>query len=439
MTTSSLPSETSLTGLTVPPALATRESRQALRRLIGPRFANTQQRVFFDSKDAEVLYSGAFGAGKSRILCEKALWLALRHNGAKIAICRKVAASLAATTELTFVHDVLRPSGVGFRQNRTERWFEFANGSRIWFFGLDPDPQTGVPSKIGSFDADFIFVDEAVECTEADWMMLLGRLRHNAAGWQQIGAATNPADPNHWLKARFDQGGLYLHASTFDNALTPDSYKQRMAALTGIYAARYAEGQWVAVEGALWAMDDFRYREPPQHGVSGHLEADYIRVLVGVDPAVTYGPDSDETGIIVAAKGGDGNGYVLDDQSGRFSPPDWAKRAIRAHDEHQADAIVVEVNNGGDMVESTLRAVGFEGAVIQVRATRGKRLRAEPIHSRYREAKIFHLRRFATLEAQMIGFTPESNVSPDRLDALVWAFTELFTAEDGGDSLSMIA
>ena len=366
--------------------------------------------------------------------------LALTYAGAKIAICRKVAASLAATTELTFVHDVLRPSGIGYRQNRTERWFEFANGSRVWFFGLDPDTQTGVPSKIGSFDADFIFVDEAVELTEADWMMLIGRLRHNAAGWQQIGAATNPADPSHWLKARFDRPErVYLHASTFDNALTPESYKRRMAEMVGIYAARYAEGQWVAVEGALFGLDDFHYRNPPQHGVAGHLEDDYTRVLVGIDPAVSYGPESDETGILVCAKGGDGKGYVLDDQSGRFAPSDWAVRAIRAHDEHKADAIVAEVNQGGDLVERNLRAAGFKGAVIQVRANRGKRLRAEPIATRYRKGDIFHVRRFATLETQMIGFTPESNVSPDRLDALVWAFTELFVAEDGGESFSMIA
>lgn len=395
--------------------------------MIGPRFANHQQRVFFESRAPEILYSGAFGAGKSRILCEKALSLALRYDGAKIAICRKVAASLAATTELTFVHDVLRPSGVSFRQNRTERWFEFGNGSRIWFFGLDPDPSTGVPSKIGSFDADFIFVDEAVECTEGDWMMLLGRLRHDAAGWQQIGAATNPADPSHWLKARFDSGNrVYLHASTFDNALTPDSYKRRMAEMTGIYASRYAEGQWIAVEGALFSPDDFRYREAPLHGVMGALEPDYQRVVVGIDPAVTYGPDSDETGILVGAKASDGNGYVLDDQSGRYAPLDWAQHAIRAYQEHKADAIVAEVNNGGDLVEANLRAAGFNGHIIQVRAMRGKRLRAESLQSRYKLGKVFHVRRFATLETQMVGFTPESNVSPDRLDALVWAFHELF-------------
>jgi phage terminase large subunit-like protein len=397
------------------------------RRTLAPRFANQQQADFFWSQATEVLYSGAFGAGKSRILCEKAFWLAQQHNGAKIAICRKVAASLAATTELTFVQDVLRPSGVGFKQNRTERWFEFGNGSRIWFFGLDPDPQTGVPSKIGSFDADFIFVDEAVELTEADWMMLIGRLRHDAAGWQQIGAATNPADPSHWLKARFEQSDhLYLHASTFDNRLTPESYKLRMAQMTGIYASRYAEGQWIAVEGALFSPDNFVYREPPVHPVQGRLEPDYLRVVVAIDPAVTHGPESDETGIVVVAKAADGNGYVLDDQSGRFAPLDWAKRAIAAYLEHGANTIVGEVNNGGELVEANLRAAGYHGAFNSVSASRGKRMRADPIQILYAEKRIFHVRRFPVLESQMVAFNPESNVSPDRLDALVWGFTDLF-------------
>src|SRR5438132_2380993 len=283
---------------------------QEFRKSLGPKFANEQQRDFFFSRHAEILYSGAFGAGKSRILCEKAFDLAVHNAGCKIAICRKIAASLAATTELTFVHDVLRPSGIHFRQNRSERWFELDNGSRIWFFGLDADPATGVPSKVGSFDADFIYVDEAVELDEGDWVMLEGRLRHDAAGWRQIGAATNPADPGHWLKRRFQEEGdrLYLHASTYDNRLVPQDYKDRIARLTGIYGARYAEGQWVAVEGALFALDDFKYAQGPLHVQDGKVQPDYIRIVVAIDPAVTSGPDSDETGIIVTAKGSDGNG-----------------------------------------------------------------------------------------------------------------------------------
>lgn len=192
------------------------------------------------------------------------------------------------------------------------------------------------------------------------------------------------------------------------------------------------------IEGALWRREMIRYAPAPLHGVNGVLVPNYLRVVVAIDPAVTYGPDSDETGIIVAAKGSDGRGYVLDDQSGRFSPNEWAKRAIAAYDEFQADLIVAEVNNGGDMVESTLRS-GWDGPYRAVRATQGKRIRAEPISRRYEQGKVSHLRPFTELEDQLCNFTPDTNVSPDRLDALVWAFTELFATEDGGDQFSMIA
>lgn len=193
------------------------------------------------------------------------------------------------------------------------------------------------------------------------------------------------------------------------------------------------------IEGALWNRGMISYRAGPLHGVNGEMVPDYVRVVVAIDPAVTYGPDSDETGIIVAGKGPDGRGYVLDDLSGRFSPHDWAKRAMAAYAEYKADAIIAEVNNGGDLVESNLRNSGFADAYRAVHASRGKRIRAEPISSKYEQGKVSHLRPFTELEDQLCNFTPESLVSPDRLDALVWAFTELFGAEDGGEQFSMIA
>lgn len=411
---------------------------------MGPRFANDQQREFFDSKAPEVLYSGAFGAGKSRILCEKAHHLALTYPGVPIAIVRKVAASLAATTKLTFTKDVLGPSGVPTKQNKTEGWIEYPSGSRVWFFGLDPDPDTHVPSKIGSFDAAFIFVDEAVELDEADWVMLLGRLRSQSAPYRQVAAATNPADPNHWLKRRFSEAPerrVYLHAPTFANKFLPADYLERMQDLTGLFRSRYAEGAWIAVEGALWSPDDFlTYRSAPDRWINGEVKPEYRRIVVGVDPAVTSNRHSDETGIIVAGIGVDGRGYVLDDLSGKFTPDEWGKRVEQAFRDHLADAIVVEVNQGGDLVRANLLA-GNENLPIQdVRASKGKYTRAEPIARLYKEGRISHVRRFTTLENQMCGFDPTSNVSPDRLDALVWAFTELMLEPTySGDQFSMIA
>ena len=163
-----------------------------MRRELAPSFVNHQQQEFYLSEAPELLYSGAFRAGKSRIGCEKAYWLAKRYPGIPIGIFRKTAASLAASTERTLLHDVVPRSEI-VRSNRTERWYELANGSRMWLFGLDPDPITGLPSKVGSVELGFAFLDEAAECSEADWVMIKGRLSWPGIGYHQIAAATNPA------------------------------------------------------------------------------------------------------------------------------------------------------------------------------------------------------------------------------------------------------
>ena len=147
-------------------ATAHMRARGAAPVSMGPIFVNPQQEAFFASEAREILYSGAFRAGKSRIGCEKAYALAKRYPGIPIGIFRKTAASLAASTERTLLHDVI-PRGEIVKSNRTERWYELANGSRIWLFGLDPDPITGLPSKVGSVELGWAFVDEAAECARA--------------------------------------------------------------------------------------------------------------------------------------------------------------------------------------------------------------------------------------------------------------------------------
>src|SRR6185437_10150184 len=264
---------------------------------------------------------------------------------------------------------------------------------------------------------------------EGDWMMLLGRLRYPGVPYHQIGAATNPADPQHWLKRRFSESNLdrvMLHAPTSANRLLPQDYRNRMEALSGIYHARYVLGDWVSVEGALWSSNMIRYREVPK----SPWGKDLTQVVVAVDPAVTSGSDSDETGIVVVGKGVDGQAYVLADLSCRLPPAQWAQRAIAAYREFEADRIVAEVNNGGDMVEAVLRAADPSVPYRAVRASRGKRTRAEPVQALYvpsagRDALVFHAQRFPELENQMVTFDPDGPVSPDRLDALVWGLTEL--------------
>ncbi len=154
------------------------------------------------------------------------------------------------------------------------------------------------------------------------------------------------------------------------------------------------------------------------------------RVVVAIDPAVTSEDGSDETGIVVAAKDSQGHGYVLADSSGRYTPSEWASLAVKLFRTHAADRIVAEVNNGGDMVEATIRMVDPDVPFTAVRATRGKVVRAEPVAALYEQGKVHHLGQYPQLEDQMCAFTSDFNktaagYSPDRVDALVWAFTDL--------------
>lgn len=153
---------------------------------------------------------------------------------------------------------------------------------------------------------------------------------------------------------------------------------------------------------------------------------DMARVVAGIDPAVTSGEDSDETGIIGAGKGVDGDYYVFADASCRLSPDGWARRAVNVYHEHNADRLIAEANNGGEMVALTIRTVDSRVPVKLVHASRGKRTRAEPIAALYEQGRVHHVGGLPTLEDQMCSFAPDSyDGSPDRVDALVWALTEL--------------
>lgn len=171
------------------------------------------------------------------------------------------------------------------------------------------------------------------------------------------------------------------------------------------------------VEGAFWTMamiDDHRVREAPE----------LTRVVVGVDPAVTHGDDADETSLCVAGKGIDGEYYVLDSQGYRLTPQGWANRVVDAYDARHADRVVAEVNQGGEMVEATLRAVRQGLPIKVIRASRGKTVRAEPIAALYEQGKVHHVGTFAATEEQMCSF-PVAAEFDDRVDALVYALTEL--------------
>lgn len=276
---------------------------EALRKRLAPDFANDSQERFWESQAGELLYSGAMGAGKSRILCEKAWRIAKRYPGVTVGLFRKVAASLPATTMRTFQRDVLDTTCIASR-NKTEGWYELVNGSRIYFMGLDPDPLTGVPSKVGSLDLGWAGVDEAVELTEGDWIMLLGRLRDPRIPWHQLAAATNPGPPNHWLKRRFGNGlpgRDYVHATAQTNRFLPEDYRAVIADLPdNAIGRRLGRGEWVGAEGVIWTLPEEQVAFPPTW--------DFKRVVGGLDWGFVHAFAAE-----VIGQTGDGSLHTIDE------------------------------------------------------------------------------------------------------------------------------
>lgn len=182
------------------------------------------------------------------------------------------------------------------------------------------------------------------------------------------------------------------------------------------------------VEGALWTrsmLDESRVTQVP----------DLARIVVAVDPAVSATDDSNETGIVVCGIGAVNlHGYVLEDVSVKASPDVWARRVWEAYRRWKADAVVAEVNNGGDLVEHTLRTVSPFMHVKQVRASRGKYRRAEPVAALYEQQRVHHKGALPILEDQMCMWVPGED-SPDRLDALVWGLTDLMIGRGGGGNI----
>ena len=181
------------------------------------------------------------------------------------------------------------------------------------------------------------------------------------------------------------------------------------------------------VPGALWKPEMIVYGEPP-HAVNADgkdIGQDLISVAIGVDPS-GGGPRSDEVGIMVCARGVDDRGYVLEDRTiqGVLTYV-WAQRVIGAYHEYMAGKVVAESNYGGEMVRHTLSTVDSSVPVEMVSATRGKQVRAEPIAALYEQGKVSHVRQFEELEDQLVSWMPETGKSPNNLDALVWAMTEL--------------
>lgn len=224
-----------------------------------------------------------------------------------------------------------------------------------------------------------------------------------------------------------DRATFVTRGTTYDNRanLAPTFFAEIVKRYEGTRLGRQELNAELLLDvpGALWT------RESIQH-LPRTAAPLMQRIVVAIDPPATSQDNSNECGIVVCALGEDQQGYVLADRSGVMSPREWAVAAVTAYREFDADLIVAEVNQGGEMVENTVRSVAPNVSYKGVRASRGKYVRAEPISALYARGIVYHCGQFEAMEDQMCTFTPDFdrkiNGSPDRLDALVWGMTELF-------------
>ncbi len=340
----------------------------------------------------------------------------------------------AGLEEIQGMSGILAVSPPDFRplyepSKRTVTW---PNGSVATLYSAEE------PDRLRGPQHHWAWVDEIAAWAgqQAAWDQLLFGLR---LGQHPQACITTTPRPIPIVKALLkDRHTIATRGRSRDNAanVAPSIFETVLAKYEGTRLGRQElDGELIEdAEGALWnftQIDALRVRLHPA----------LQRVVVAIDPAVSNTEGSDETGIVVAGRGlcacrggkPEPHGFVLDDLSGKLSPDAWARAAIAAYEHQQADRIIAEVNNGGDLVEANLRTVDRRVPYRAVHASRGKRTRAEPVAALYEQGKVHHVGSFPRLEDQLCTWEPLSGQrSPDHLDAMVWALTDLLL--DGAES-----
>ena len=325
----------------------------------------------------------------------------------------------------------VRPPELQPRYNAGDAVLAWSNGGRTLLFSAE------TPQRLRGPECDVLWMDELGVYRDAEVVFdnaMFGLRR----GMSKFLITTTHAPTKMMKKLRAMPGLFIYQGSSRENRALSTAYD----AVLGRYEGTRKERQEVFGEllednpGCLdgWTLENF-----------GALRVDQARPLrrcfVGIDPAVTSHEDSDETGIVALGQGEDGHAYVLRDCSGRHQPERWARIAVNLYHELKADKIVAEGNNGGDLVASVIANVDPNVPVEIVHATRGKSIRAEPVSLWYHQRRAHHVGVLAELEDELAAFDPElweqgRQASPNRMDALVWAFNPF--CEGPSDTLGLI-
>jgi phage terminase large subunit-like protein len=362
------------------------------------------------------------GAGKTRSMCE---WVRSEIESGR----RRSIAVLGPTSDTVRRDIVQGPSGLlavsppSFAPvyEPSQRRVVYHNGAVVYLHTSEE------PDRLRGGNYDGYAVDELTSLANPMpcWsnLQLACRITGPLGDPVRGVIATTPKRHSLLRMILADPSTVTTRAKTMDNSANLDAGTLAFLARTygGTTLGRQElDGELLDdVEGALWGRDQL-------DACRVHILPEMRRIVVAIDPAGGASKTSDETGIVACGIGVDGRGYVLADASGRYTPDGWARAAVSLYRSLRADRIVAEQNYGGAMVEATIRAVDRAVPVKMVVASRGKQLRAEPISALYEQRRVSHVGNHPELEDQMCGWNPtESGPSPDRVDALVWALTEL--------------
>jgi len=392
-----------------------------------------QNQILAHLKDkTRVLLYGGSRSGKSYLIMLIIILRAL-HTKSRHAVLRKHFNHVKQSIVFDTFPAVINTAYPGLIYNLDKsHWFvEFENGSKIWFGGLDDKERT---EKILGNEYSTIFFNECSQITSYDTITTaLTRLAENTILPRIAFFDENPPSKRHWSYKLFIENVIPVsgdkvkkleqyyqtRVNPIDNLDNlPDDYiDDTLRTLPRKQRARFLEGLFQDDnEGALWTTDLLQYDD----------QDEFIRVVVAIDPAVTSDPDSDETGIIIVGENKEGMLFVIDDKSGIYTPRQMASVVIMAYNEHKADRVIGEVNNGGDFIEAMLRNEMKYLPYTAVRASRGKITRAEPIVALYEQERVKHIKEMKELEDQMLTWGAKiGERSPDRVDALVWGLTYL--------------